>query len=70
MASLICFKVIILKFLHVIYWLNSLRFMVKQLSPFFLGIMKGYDKESLVPWPNSMVPSDSIELTSEVIMLT
>ena len=69
-ASLICFRVIILNFVQVIYQFSSFRFIIKWLSPFFLGSRKGYEKDPFFPGPNSMVPSDSTELTSEVIMLS
>ena len=68
MASLICFRVVILSFVQVMYWFSS--FNNKVAFPIFLGNQEGICKESLDPGPNSMVPSDSIEMTSEVIMLS
>ena len=44
--------------------------MIKQLSPFCLGIEKEYVKNPLFTGPTSMVPSDSIDLTSEAIMFS
>ena len=49
---------------------SSFKFMIKQLSPCFLEIRKGYIKNPLLPGPYPVVPLDSIELTSEVIMLS
>ena len=66
----ISLSVVFLDFVQVMNWFSSLRFMIKCLSPFFLGIKKGYVKNPLFPGPTSMVPSDSIDMTSEAIMVS
>ena len=60
-------RVAIFNFVKVMNWFNGFRFMIKQLSPFFLGFKKGYVSN---PLPTSIVPLDSIDLTSEAIMLS
>ena len=63
-------QVVILNFVQVMYWFSGFRFMIKSLSPFLLGVRKGYVKNPSFPGPNSIVPSDSIELTSDAIILS
>ena len=49
---------------------SNFRFKIKWLFSFFLEIRKGYVKNPYFPGPNSMVPLDSIEMISEVNMLS
>ena len=58
------------EFVHIMNKFSSFRFIIKWLFLFFLGVEKGYVKNPLFPGPTSMVPSDSIDLTSETIMLS
>ena len=42
----------------------------KVVSPIFHENQEGICEESFVPWATSVVPLDSIDLTSEAIMLS
>ena len=70
MATLICFKAVILNLVQVMNWFSGFKFMIKWLSPFFLWIKKGYVKIPIFPRSASMVSSDSIDLIYESIMLS